>query len=83
MNLHFSYAFRYMTLIYNRKCKLYKKVHVLIGMQIPEKYKENVNVSSEGASTLRRELSSQRNLVWPSQRSAFARNDVVLLVFFR
>jgi hypothetical protein len=51
MNLHFSVAFRYMTLIYNRKCKLYKKVHGLIAMQLPEKYKENVDVSSEGASS--------------------------------
>jgi hypothetical protein len=40
-------------------------------MQLPEKYKENFDVSSEGPSSGRMEDSSQR---------ALARNDEVLLV---
>jgi hypothetical protein len=47
----------------------------LVVMQLPEKYKENFDVSSEGPSS--RVTSSN------SRRRAFARNVEILLVFFR
>jgi hypothetical protein len=49
----------------------------LVGMQLPEKYKEKFDISSEGPSP---GVTSQ---VTRSKRRAFARNAEFLLVFFR
>ena len=46
----------------------------LVGMQLPEKYKENFDVSSEGPSS---------GVTSNFRQKAFARNVEFLLIFFR
>ena len=58
----------------------------LIGIQLPEKYKENFDVSSEGTSTCAVSVCIHRTMYTntnSTNQRAFARNVEVLLVFFR